>query len=238
MSNFLYTEKSAATTPTVSPSTARQASLVAGVSLLLMAIIAAAANFGALVPLIAPGDAATTADNIRGSELLFRLGVAGMVVTAILDILVAVSLRKVFEPVNRGVSEVAAWFRLGYTAGLLVAIAQLVSVPTLLDDPGAVLRAIESFDVIWHTSLIFFAVHVLLLGYLALRSGFVPRVFGILLGITGLGYLADGAGLVLVSGFVPVFGQFTFVGEVAIIFWLLIKGGRNKAQAARVEAAA
>lgn len=192
-----------------------------------MAIVAALANFGALVPLIQPGDAAATTANIAASEWRFRLGVAGMVVTAIFDVVVAVSLRIVFESVNRGVSEAAAWFRLVYTAMLLVALGHLASVPAMLDDPDAVLRATETFDVMWHAGLIFFAIHILLIGYLAFRSGFVPRVFGVLLGITGLGYLADGAGLILVADFAPTFGAFTFFGEIALIFWLLIKGGRR-----------
>jgi hypothetical protein len=55
----------------------------------------------------------------------------------------------------------------------------------------------------------------------------MARVFGILLVVAGLGYLADGFGAVLVSDYSISIGQFTFIGEVALIFWLLIKGSRK-----------
>jgi Domain of unknown function (DUF4386) len=49
------------------------------------------------------------------------------------------------------------------------------------------------------------------------------KVFGILLVVAGLGYLVDGFGAVLVRDYSMKMGQFTFVGEVGVIFWLLIK---------------
>lgn len=202
------------------------AGLLAGTALLLMAVLAAFGNFGALEPLITPGDAAKTARDILDSELLFRLGVASMIAVVVLDIIVAVALLAVFEPVNRGVATAAAWFRVAYATVFLVAIGQLVSVLALLGDPDEALRAIDAFTTIWHTGLILFAVHLLLIGYLAYRSGFMPKIFGILLVIAGLGYLADGFGTVLVAGYSPTFALFTFAGEVALLFWLLIKGRR------------
>jgi hypothetical protein len=66
-------------------------------------------------------------------------------------------------------------------------------------------------------------------GYLAYRSGFMPKVLGILLAVAGLGYLADGLGAVLISGYSLGIGRFTFLGEVALILWLLIKGTRTTA---------
>jgi len=87
------------------------------------------------------------------------------------------------------------------------------------------MRAFVSFSTIWVVGLILFGVHLLLIGYLAYRCGFVPRFLGILLVVAGLGYLVDGFGTVLASGYSTI-GQFTFVGEVVFIFWLLIKGAR------------
>ncbi|MEZ0074172.1 hypothetical protein ABH927_003528 [Planotetraspora sp. GP83] len=54
----------------------------------------------------------------------------------------------------------------------------------------------------------------------------MPRVLGILLVVAGLGYLADGIGAVLVSGYSLDIALFTFAGEVVLIFWLLISGRR------------
>jgi hypothetical protein len=207
--------------------TLRRASLTAGIGLALMAVLAAFGVFGAVSALITPGDAARTSLDIAASPSLFRLGIACLIVVVILDVIVAAALFTVFAPVNRMVSAMAAGFRIAYAAVYLVAISQLVIAVQLLADPDQALRAIDAYDTIWQVGLILFGVHLLLIGFLAYRSGFVPKIFGILLVIAGLGYLADGFGAVLIPDYSISIGQFTFVGEVALIFWLLISGSRN-----------
>ncbi|MHA6668448.1 DUF4386 domain-containing protein [Homoserinimonas sp. A447] len=204
----------------------RTSALVAGVSLAVMAALGGFANFGALVPLIAPGDATHTADNITGSPILFLAGVAGFVVIAILDVIVAGALYTLFKPVSRRLSAAAAWMRTIYAVLLLGAVSQLVLGYTMLGDPEAALPVLVSFNTIWVISLGLFGVSLLLIGYLAFRSGFIAKVFGILLAVAGVGYLADSFGMAFIPGFTAVFAQFLFVGEVAIIFWLLIRGRR------------
>jgi hypothetical protein len=192
-----------------------------------MAVLAAFAVFGAISARITPGDPAETAQDIAASPSLFRLGIACLIVVVILDVIVAAALFTVFAPVNRMVSAMAAGFRITYAAVYLVAITQLVIALQLLADPDQALRAIDAYTTIWHVGLTLFAVHLLLIGYLAYRSGFVPKIFGSLLVIAGLGYLADGFGTVMVQGYSISIGAFTFVGEVALIFWLLISGSRS-----------
>ena len=145
-----------------------------------------------------------------------------MILVVILDIIVAAALLILFEPVNRSLSTMAAWFRLAYSAVYLVAISQLVVALGLLGDPDQALRAVDAYDTIWHVGLNLFGVHLLLLGLLAYRSDFIPRVFGILLVIAGLGYLADGFGAVLIPDYSMNISQFTFVGEATLMLWLLI----------------
>jgi len=205
----------------------RTASLIAGLALALMAVLAIFGNFVAIQSLVTPGDAAQTAIDIANSEGLFRWGIASLIVIAVLDIIVAAALLRLFEPVNRGVSMTAAWFRVAYVAVYLIAVIQLVLALGLLGDPNQALRAIDAYGTIWLVGLILFGVHLLLIGYLAYRSGFMAKVFGILLVVAGLGYIADGFIAVLVPGPSISIGQFTFVGEAALIFWLLIKGTRK-----------
>jgi hypothetical protein len=205
----------------------RTASLIAGLALALMAVLAIFGNFVAIQSLVTPEDAAQTAIDIANSEGLFRWGIASLIVIAVLDIIVAAALLRLFEPVNRGVSITAAWFRVAYVAVYLIAIIQLVLALGLLGDPNQALRAIDAYGTIWLVGLILFGVHLLLIGYLAYRSGFMAKVFGILLVVAGLGYIADGFVAVLVPGPTISIGQFTFVGEAALIFWLLIKGTRK-----------
>ena len=203
----------------------RTAALVAGAGLAAMAVLGGFANFGA-VALIIPGDATLTAQNISAAPLLFWAGVASFVIVALLDILVAGALYILLKPVNRRLSAAAGWLRTVYAVLLLVAVSQLVIGFSLLGDPVAALPVLESFTTIWVISLGLFGASLLLVGYLAFRSGFMARIFGILLVVAGAGYLADAIGMAVIPGFTAVFAQFLFVGEVVILFWLLIRGRR------------
>jgi hypothetical protein len=200
---------------------------IGGVALLLIAVLAGFGNFGVLTPLITDGDAIATAHDIAGSQLLFRVGVLCMAIAAVLDLVVAAALLALLEPVNRMLAVTAAWFRVAYSAVFFVAIAQLASVPTLLDEPVLALHALESYEIVWRSGLMLFGVHLLLVGYLAYRSGFMPRVLGALLAIAGVGYVVDGVGTLLVADFTPTLSTFTFIGEVALIGWFIVTAIRS-----------
>jgi hypothetical protein len=205
----------------------RRASLTAGIALALMIVLAPFGVFGAVGGLITAGDASRTAQDILGSEGLFRWGIASLILVVILDVVVAAALLTVFEPVNRSISTMAAWFRAAYAAVYLVAISQLVVALGLLGDPAQALRAVDAYDTIWHVGLTLFGAHLLLIGLLAYRSGYMAKIFGILLVIAGLGYLADGFGAVLIPDYSMNISGFTFVGEATLMLWLLIKGSRK-----------
>lgn len=83
---------------------------------------------------------------------------------------------------------------------------------------------INSFHDIWSISLVFFGAYLLLLGYLAYGSGYVPKFVGVLLVIAGLGYLVDSFGALLVANYSLKVGALTSVGEVVLMIWLLVKG--------------
>ena len=204
----------------------RTASLVAGIGLASLTVLAVFGNFLVLKRLITPGDPATTMTDIANSAGLFRWGIASLLAVAVLDVIVAAGLLRLFTAVNRDLSTVAAWFRITYAAVFLVAVSQLAGVLPNLGNPDQAQRSIDSFNDIWNAGLILFGVHLLMVGYLAYRSGFIAKIIGILLGVAGVGYLVDGFGTVLVSGYSFKVAQVTFVGEAVLIFWLLIKGRR------------
>jgi hypothetical protein len=209
---------------------------VAGLALLALAVLASAANFAAVQRLVTPGDAARTADDIIASAGTFRLGTAALVVVALLDVVVAWALRLFFAPVNAHLATLAAWLRLGYAGIFAVAISQLAGVlPVLTGAPYATtlsadqrhteaLLKIQAFDDIWQVGLALFGLHLVLIGYLAYRSGYVPRVLGLLLAVAGVGYLVDTfAGLILTDSPISV-SAVTFIGEAVFLLWLLVKG--------------
>lgn len=218
----------------------RTAALTAGIGILLIAVLAAFGNFVAVEGLVTPGDAATTADDIAAAKGAFRLGVLSLYLVIVLDVLVAWALLWVFTPVSRSLSMLAAWFRLAYSAVFLVAISQLAGIPDQLAGRGSgaftaqqteaqVMLKVQAYHDIWFAGLVLFGAHLALLGWLAYRSGYVPRVLGALLVIAGLGYAFDTAGRVLTES-PPQISIVTFVGELSLALWLVVRSRRIGAE--------
>jgi hypothetical protein len=217
----------------------RYASLVAGVGLLLMSALAGFGKFYALDGLVTTGDATQTAHDILGSEATFRLGIVSLILVAALDVVIAWALYRVFRPVSKNISMLAAVLRLVYAAVFMVAIGELLRALRLLSD-DAYLRVfsvdqlnaqallnINAFSDLWYVSQFFFGLHLLALGYLAYRSGYVPRLIGVLLLVAGLGYGFDSVGSTLSQTSWTPISSFTFIGEFLLAVWLVARGRRR-----------
>lgn len=213
----------------------RRSALVAGVGLLVLAVLAGAAYVGVIQGLVTKGDATQTATDILASAGLFRLASAALVVVVALDVVVAWALRTFFEPVDKGLASLAAWLRLGYAAVFAVAISQLVGVLPLLRNAEyatfttdqrrtEALLKIQTFHDIWNVGYVLFGLHLVLIGYLAYKSGYVPRVIGVLLVVAGGGYLIDSFGGLLVENYSITVASFSFIGEALLMLWLLVRG--------------
>jgi hypothetical protein len=208
--------------------------LIAGIGLLIMAVLAPLAHFGVLQNLVVPADAAATVENIIASEGLFRVAIAALLIVTFLDILVAWALYVLLRPVNAALALLVGWLRLAAPAVFAVALANLFDVAQLVGGPdGAALQpaqlqaqvmaSIASFDNGWDMSLAIFGLHLLGLGYLLFRSAYFPRFLGVFVVIAGGGYLADSFTRILVPDFVFTFSLFTFVGEALLIVWLFYR---------------
>jgi Domain of unknown function (DUF4386) len=110
---------------------------------------------------------------------------------------------QLFKPVNRSLS-------------LIAALISLV---------GCVLGALASFRLApaWPNSLVLFGVYCLLIGFLILRSTFLPRILGALMMFGGLGWLTFlSAGL---AGSLSPYNMAPgVIGELTLTLWLLVKG--------------
>ena len=223
----------------------RKAAIVAGFAFLIMAIAAFFANFFVFSSLIVPGDAATTANNILASEGLFRSGIAGWLVLLITDVLVAWALYVFLKTVNKSLSLLTAWFRLVYTAIFGIAVLNFLIVLLLLggaeyltvfktdQSHALVLLFINAFSIEWDFAAAFFGIHLALLGYLVYKSGYMPRIMGVLLIIAGIAYLIQSFGSFLLPDYENyeaisnmVVGMTNTIGELWLAFWLLLKGGK------------
>jgi hypothetical protein len=91
--------------------------------------------------------------------------------------------------------------------------------------------SVNAFSKMWSFGLIFFGVHLLIVGYLALKSGFIPKILGFLLLIAASSYIV----VHVLHVFFPQLEQMTAIlenilslpmalGELAFGIWLIIKG--------------
>ena len=159
--------------------------------------------------LIVPGDAATTANNITVSKGLFRSGIVCMLIVQIIYIFKPLILYKLLKPVNK-------------THALLMVILMLVAIPIafinelnkfaallLLSgadyltvfDPGQLYAQVMFFLDLYTGGVfiaqIFWGLWLFPLGYLVYKSGFLPRILGVLLIIGCFGYVIDSLAFML-----------------------------------------
>lgn len=202
--------------------------------------------------LIVPGDAAATATNIATSEQLFRFGGIGAEMIVLLsEVVLSIILYVLLRPVNRTLSLFAAVSRLVMTTIHAVNLLNYFFILILLGDAtfpavfnAGQVEALVSLFLEAHTfgftiGIAFLTLHVFALGYLIFKSGYIPRVFGVLFLIAGVGYLIDSTAILLLSGYqtpdllaLPI-----ALAELAFPLWLLVKGVNAERYQVRVSAA-
>jgi hypothetical protein len=220
-------------------SSIKKTARITGILYLIIAIASGFAFFVAYEGLVVPGDATATANNIMASEGLFRVGFLGDSVTFLSEIVLVVTLYVLFRPVSKTLSLIAASFRLAMTVMQGTNLLNKVTVLLLLGgdgystvfEPGQLhalaslfLTAYEYGALIWGT---FFGLHLLVLGYLLFKSGYFPRVLGVLFVFASVGYLIDSYGNLLLPQYSQIYTWIvlaTIPAELAFAVWLLIKG--------------
>jgi len=203
----------------------RTAAIIAGAGLLLMAILSPIAYLNTFQRLVKFDNPALTAQNIGNSIGEFRTAIVLLFVVALLDVLVAWALYIVLRPVNKNLSALAAWLRVIYAGIFIFAISKLyVALQVMTPEGSQAMTYLKAFQSIWDKGLILFGFHLLILGYLAFKSRYLPKWLGFFLLLAALGYIVDGLGNSLSPMYNLSIAQFTFIGEVLLIFWLLWKG--------------
>jgi hypothetical protein len=216
----------------------RQAALITAYSIIVMLLFLLLT--AAIQGLTVPGDAAATAKNISENELLFRAGVCGYIVVIILDVLLAWALYVLLKPANASLSLLMGWFRFGYAIIFAFAVGRFFNVLQLIsnDDFMTVFKAdqlqaevmlsLNGFELIWQIGYVFFGLHIVFLGYLIVKSGYIPRVLGVLLIIGGsFGYLLESFTSFLFPDYSAIASPGLIaagIGELALCVWILWKG--------------
>jgi Domain of unknown function (DUF4386) len=194
--------------------------------------------------LIVSGNAAATANNILASESLFRLGIVSELICAAEFVFLLWVLYRLLGALNK-------------TYASLMVILGLVSIPimcvnslneiaalallhgadflSVFDQPQRQALAMhflnlhgEGFGV----AGIFWGLWLFPFGILVIKSGFLPRILGVLLIAACFGYLADSLTSLLLPAYEDVVGRIANIpltlGEPAIMLWLLIKGAKDQ----------
>jgi len=222
-------------TGTTNETSLRTAALVAGLGLLVMAVAAPFSELFVYPKLVVSGNAAETARNITANQSLFVYGILGYLVTFICDVVVAWALYVLLKPVNQNLSLLTAWFRLVYTVIALVALVNLVTALRLLNTAdylavfgpdqlyAQVRLALGQFRNGWSFGILFFGIHLGLLGYLVIKSNYISTILGALLIVGGLGYAITTLGPFLLPSIDLHVARFTFYGELIFMLWLIIR---------------
>ena len=226
-------------------STPKTLARVAGVMYFLIG--GAAFNEGyVLSRIVKSGDAAATADNIRSSAALFRAGFVGDLTAAVFWLLAAMALYRLLGHVSRPAAGAMVTF--AATGAAIMTLNQLnqytaLTIATDADYSRAFGTAgsdalTHLFTDMQHNGYViddmFFGLWLLPLGYLVVKSGYFPKVIGVLLAIAGTGYLVDLFTVFLAPGLDPDVALFFTVptaaaGELTFMLWLLVKGARTPA---------
>lgn len=201
-------------------------------------------NYVLLSPLIIPGQAAETAQNILAHEGVFRLTVVCFLLYSVVSVILLSALYVVLRPVNPGLALVGAISRFVFALLWLLGPLQLLGALRLLGH-ASYLQAFEAdrlqvlakvtvaatFDD-YYVGLPFFSLALTICSYLWLKSNYIPRALA-WFGIISSGWCVFCAFVYLLF---PVFAKpvdpYWFdspmaMFELVLSLWLLFKGLRS-----------
>src|SRR5438046_8460193 len=217
------------------------AARVAGWSGLLTFAIVVFGNYVLLNPLVVPGNAATTAQNIAEHQTQVRLTAVCFLTYSLGVIVLLTALYVILKPVNHGLALVGALFRLVFALLWLLSPLNLLAMLRLVSNANY-LQAFEpdrlqalarlhlgaTFDD-YYIGLPFFGLAATVCAYLWFKSNYIPK------GLAISGLIAS-AWCVLCAFVFLIFPQFNKVVndylfdspmalfELIVSFWLLFKG--------------
>jgi hypothetical protein len=221
----------------------RKQARIAGLLYVLIAVTAPAGLIYVPGKLFVTGDATATADHIRASESLLRMGMASELLHQTIQVFLVLVLYGLFKAVNKPLSRQLAILGLipipivflnvlnEIAAAILVSGASFLAV---FEKPQ--LDALAMFFVRLHgqgirVAAIFWGLWLFPFGLLVMRCGFIPKVLGILLMIAGLGYVLDSFTSLILPHYKSAVGDVAGIlelGELPIILWLLIWGAKAR----------
>ena len=189
--------------------------------------------------IIVKDDVIATAQNILAKEFLFRAGIINDLISNIIFVLLVLVLYRMFKQVNEHRAKLMLALVLVQIPAVF--IMEALNITSLMIFKGEILKTFElsqrqdlamlflkinDFGAL--TLEMFWGLWLLPFGLLVYRSGFIPRIFGILLFIAGIAYMMDSFIALLLPRYSAFVNQPTLllvaIGEFSITLWFLIKG--------------
>lgn len=219
----------------------KQIAKISGIAYLLIFLTGFYANFAILESLIDVNDPSKTALNLHSHHSQLGFGLISFAVMLSFDAVLVWSLFFLTKSVNKIKSFLASIFRLLHACFFGFALFQLWNVYQLIPNTNnaiylqnEVSDLLTDFDTLWTVGLLFFGVHLIILGYLIIKSIAIPKAIGILLIIAAIGYIIDGTAKLMMSDYIDYKDIFevivimpSVIGEFSFTVWLLLKGFRK-----------
>jgi hypothetical protein len=213
---------------------------IAGIFYLAIILLGMFGEMGVRAKLMVAGNPAATMQAISQSPLLWRAGIAGDLLMHVFDLPVIVVMYFLLKPVNQSFSLLAVYTNLIQTA-VLVANKMTLLVPLFLLSGASYLKAfspeqinalaylaIKAHGYGFGVGLIFFGVACLVRGYLMVKAGYIPKILGILMLLTGWCYLINSFALLVAPALADLLFPFILlpplVGELSFSLWMIVKG--------------
>jgi hypothetical protein len=220
---------------------------IAGILILVITVFAPFSMMYVPNRIIVPGDAGATAGNLVAYEGLFRLGLVSDSIVFLIEIAIVVLLYVLLKPVSKTLSLIAAFSRLAMTVIQGINLINSFVALQLLSGAGYLnvfepdqLHALVLLFLTVHESVVlvwglFFSLHLFFLGCLVYKSGYIPRILGVVLVIAGVFYLVPHLGIFLFPKYEEIFSTISMISviELALPIWLVIRGIRDQTPAER-----
>jgi len=229
--------------------TNRKTARMAGFLYLIYIVISIFADVLGRSRLLVLGDAATTAGNIMASAWQFRIGFVIDLVAAVLFLLTAWALYVLLNPVNKKLALLFLLLNLGGVAVWCISDLFLIASQLLVSGADYLkvfqvsqLQALAMLSLYIYKNgflgiaQIFFGAWLFPLGYLVFKSGFLPRILGVILMVHCVVWLMSALQFFLFPGFIGIsFVGITyisyplgFISEFGLSLWLLIMGAKDQ----------
>lgn len=189
-------------------------------------------------------DAAKTVSNIINNEFLFRSGIVVGVLSYVFYLLLPFALYKLFKDVNRNMAALMVILAAFSIPVSITNMINKVDVLTLLSNASylsvysaeqiqaQVMLLLTSYNNGIGIVQIFWGLWLFPLGYLIIKSGYIPKLLGVLLILGCFGYLIMFIGNNLYPDVsIPrIVRQPGSLGEIGTCLWLLIMGAKDNTE--------